>query len=72
MAQGENTQQELERIREELHDAVADIERLLWLSGLCKYCKKRKSKTGQHRNLDRACTSCEPQWRGPKERRKHE
>lgn len=69
MPTNETIQRELERVKMERDDAVADVERLLWLSGICKYCAKCKSKTGQHRNLDNPCQSCEPVWRGPKKRR---
>ena len=64
----ENTKEELRTLRETLEDAVADLERVLWLSGLCKYCAKGKGKG--NRNIDRGCPVCEPKWRGPKKRRK--
>lgn len=48
--------------------AVADLERLLWIGGPCKYCAKDKSKGGNSR-LDRPCIPCEPKWRGRKERK---
>lgn len=71
MAHEEKTLQEkLAQVTRERDAAVADLERLLWLSGLCKYCAKRKSKTGQHRDLDRPCQSCEPKWRGLKNERR--
>lgn len=61
--------EELRTLRNTLEDAVADIERLLWLSGLCKYCEKGKGKG--HRKLDRPCGGvCEPKWRGPKKRKR--
>lgn len=49
--------------------AVADVERLLWIGGPCKYCAKDKGKGG-HSKLDRPCGQpCEPKWRGLKERK---
>ena len=49
--------------------AVADLERLLWIGGPCKYCAKDKGKGG-HSKLDRPCGQpCEPKWRGLKERK---
>lgn len=67
MKTAEQIKDELWRVKQELSDAVADIERLLWLSGLCKYCAKGKGKGT--RQLDRPCQVCEPKWRGPKKRR---
>lgn len=69
MAQDKTLQEQLEQVTAERNAAVADLERVLWLSGLCKYCAKNKSKTGQHGRLDRPCRGCEPKWRGMKERR---
>lgn len=66
MDQEKHHQTELEQVKADLADAVADLERLLWLSGICKYCAKGKGKG--HRNLDKPCLSCEPVWRGPKRR----
>lgn len=66
MAQGERD--ELRQVKQELEDAVADIERLLWMTGLCKYCAKGKGKGTRH--LDNPCKVCEPKWRGPKKRRR--
>lgn len=63
----EQVKEELRQTKETLEDAVADLERLLWLSGLCKYCEKGKGKG--NRQLDRPCQVCEPKWRGPKKRR---
>ena len=60
--------EELREVRQDLADAVDDVERLLWLSGLCQYCAKVKGKG--NRRLDNPCKICEPQWRGPKKRRK--
>lgn len=69
MPKNETIQQELARVKAERNDAVDDLERLMWITGCCKYCAKNKSKTGQHRRLDNPCRSCEPVWRGPKKRR---
>ena len=57
------TQDELETVKAERDAAIKDLERLLWLSGICKYCAKSKGKGG-HARLDRTCPSCEPVWRG--------
>ena len=69
MAKDENLQAQLEKVTAERNAAVAELERLMWITGCCKYCAKNKTKTGQHRQLDRPCRSCEPKWRGPKERK---
>ena len=64
MAREKTLQEQLDQVKADLAAAVADLERLLWLSGICKYCAKGKGKG--HKWLDRPCTSCEPVWRGPK------
>ena len=72
MAKDENLRAQLEKVTAERDAAVADLERLMWITGSCKYCAKNKSKTGQHQRLDRPCRGCEPKWRGPKERKYEE
>jgi hypothetical protein len=69
MPQDENTKEELRTLRHALEDAVADIERLIWISGICRYCIHSKGKS-YDRNLDHPCKVCEPKWRGPKRRKK--
>lgn len=51
----EKMQEELRLVKLERDDAVADVERLLWLSGLCRYCAKGKGQG--NRNLDGPCKS---------------
>lgn len=65
-----DTTDELEQVKAERDAAVKDVERLLWLSRICRYCAKGKGKGGNG-FLDRTCSACEPVWRGVKRRPGH-
>lgn len=66
-----DTTDELEQVKAERDAAVKDVERLLWLSRICRYCAKSNGKGGNG-FLDRTCgAACEPVWRGMKRRQGH-
>ena len=63
--------QRLERVTAERDAAVADIKRIIWLTGMCQFCAHCTG--NRHRDLDGPCDicpGCEPEWRGLKEWRK--
>jgi len=65
--ENEQLQRDLENVKAERSAAAADIARLIWLYGDCKYCVHSKGKA-RHKLLDGSCKVCEPKWRGMKRR----